>query len=70
MTESWLAHAVDYAVEQGVSVINLSWNFRHLQFADITIAFQKAFEAGIISFTSAGNGNQDTVYRLGHQGRP
>jgi len=65
MDSGWAVDAVNYAVEQGVRVTNLSWNFGELRLTALAVAYRQAYDAGIINFNSAGNGNADQVYLPG-----
>ena len=53
--------AINYAVEQGVDVINMSLGGPDYEEA-MNTALQAAEDAGIISVASAGNDNVDTLY--------
>jgi len=64
--QSTLADGIDFAVSEGARLTSLSWNFFDQLSPVVAISYQKAYEAGVINFTSAGNGNLDRVFAPGN----
>lgn len=60
-----LANGVNYAVEQGARVISLSWQVGNIGFPSVEIAFEEAYDAGVVVINSAGNNNQPEVGQPG-----
>lgn len=59
--QGWVAEAVVHAAQNSVDIINLSWNYGFFIASELALAFEKAETAGVASFNSAGNNNDDEV---------
>lgn len=58
---SWVLKGTQFAMAQGVRVINISWNFGTAQYADIITAFRLAYAADVVIFNSTANRNLSQV---------
>ncbi|AZR74434.1 hypothetical protein BBF96_14190 [Anoxybacter fermentans] len=67
----WIIQAIEYAVEQGVDIINMSFGYSPTSVIDSKLLYQevkKAVDAGIIMVAAAGNDSRAVNYPAAYEG--